>query len=221
VLYAVKGALGDDGLEDFLAWSSKSRKDVPERSEREYRAAKPTKIGAGTIYYLAQQYGWHRPSPVVGEPDPWPDPVNLFAELTAAPFEASDVPPELGEYPRLFAEQTGIDLSIMLTAAVVAAATAIPDHMQVCAAEASRWFTQPRLWALVIGAPGAGKSPGQREMLRPLWKIHSERDSEWRESVKRMEREAKENSDARPEPKPPRPRVIVGDTTLRQGRSAG
>jgi len=61
VLYATKGALGDDGLDDFLHWSAKSAKDRPELSAHEYRAARPTKIGAGTIYYLAQLHGWKRP----------------------------------------------------------------------------------------------------------------------------------------------------------------
>ncbi len=137
--------------------------------------------------------------------EPWPDPVNVFAELGAPPFQATDAPPELADYPRLYAECTGIDLSIMLVSAVAAAAAAIPDQIQVCGAASSRWFAQPRLWALVIGAPGAGKSPGQREMLSPLWKLHSDLDNSWRESIRSLTDE---------DPRPPRPRVIVGDTTL-------
>jgi hypothetical protein len=49
VLYATKGALGEDGLDDFLRWSAKSSKDKPEFSTHEYRAALPKKCGAGTI----------------------------------------------------------------------------------------------------------------------------------------------------------------------------
>jgi len=62
VLYAVKGALGDEGIEDFKRWSAKSAKDEPEFSAREYHAARPTKYGAGTIFFLAQQHGWKRPA---------------------------------------------------------------------------------------------------------------------------------------------------------------
>lgn len=61
VLLATKGAPGDEGLEDFVRWSAKSAKDVPEFSERAYRAARRARIGAGTIYFLAQQHGWKRP----------------------------------------------------------------------------------------------------------------------------------------------------------------
>jgi putative DNA primase/helicase len=61
VLYATKGALGDEGLDDFLHWSAKSAaKDKPENSTREYRAARPLKIGAGSIFYLAREAGWGR-----------------------------------------------------------------------------------------------------------------------------------------------------------------
>jgi hypothetical protein len=64
VLYAVKGALGDAGLDDFLSWSAKSEaKHVPSFAEKEYRAAKPRRIGAGTIFFLAERCGWKRPAP--------------------------------------------------------------------------------------------------------------------------------------------------------------
>ena len=137
--------------------------------------------------------------------EPWPDPVNLFAELGALPFTADDVPAELGLYPRMYADVTGLDITIMLVSAVVAAAAAVPDQIQICASSASGWFAQSRLWALVIGAPGAGKSPGEREMLAPLWALHSDLDTQWRKAVEELPDE---------EPKPPRPRVIVGDATL-------
>lgn len=140
-----------------------------------------------------------------GEAIEWAAPMNLFAELSAPPFEPRELPEELSAYPRLYASQTGIDINITLTAAVAAAAAAICDNIQVCADSSSRYFAQPRVWILNIGAPGAGKTPGQREMLAPLWELHSERDAEWRAAIRNL---------AEDEPKPPRPRVILGDTTL-------
>jgi hypothetical protein len=76
VLYATKGALGEDGIEDFLRWSVKSSKDVPAFSTREYCAARPTKIGAGTLYHLAAQQGWKR------------DPTNGADQWELPPVEA-------------------------------------------------------------------------------------------------------------------------------------
>ena len=63
ILYAVKGALGERGRADFLKWSAKSKKDVPDFAAKEYSPARPSKIGAGTIYYLAQRHGWTRRRP--------------------------------------------------------------------------------------------------------------------------------------------------------------
>ncbi len=136
----------------------------------------------------------------------WPEPVNVLAELSASSFTASDLTPELSAYPLLYSEQTGIDPTITLLAAVVAAAAAIPDQIQLCGASRSNWFAQPRLWGLVVGAPGSGKTPGQREMLAPLWRLHKELDDAWRAEVAGLPED---------EPKtPPRPRVIVADATL-------
>jgi hypothetical protein len=60
--YAIKGALGDDGLNDWMAWSAKSDKHDETESLKTWKAAKPERIGAGTIFHLAKQFGWVRPS---------------------------------------------------------------------------------------------------------------------------------------------------------------
>jgi len=75
ICYAVKGALGDDGEPDFLAWSAKSSKHDEEFSIQQFRAAQPHSIGAGTIFWLAGQHGWQRPRPVTVE--------DFFAYLPA------------------------------------------------------------------------------------------------------------------------------------------
>ncbi len=59
---ALKGALGQDGRELFLAWSAQSAKDMPEATIRAWASFQPTGIGAGTIYHLARERGWH-PAP--------------------------------------------------------------------------------------------------------------------------------------------------------------
>jgi hypothetical protein len=163
--------------------------------------ARETPTAANVVTWAAMM----RDANGAGEVDPWPEPVNLFAELGAVPFTAEDVPGALSAYPRSYAAQTGLDLNIMLVAAIVAAAACIPDQIQLCASSTTRWFAQPRLWALVIAEPGAGKTPGEREMLAPLWDLHSTLDKQWREEVAALPED---------DPKPPRPRVIVGDATL-------
>jgi hypothetical protein len=59
--YAVKAALGDDGFDAFDAWSQKYP-DYDARATRQlFECARPKKIGAGTIYHLAEKAGWQRP----------------------------------------------------------------------------------------------------------------------------------------------------------------
>lgn len=55
---ALKGAVGAAGADLFAEWSSRSAKDVPAATLKAWNGFKPTNIGAGTIYYYAQQYGW-------------------------------------------------------------------------------------------------------------------------------------------------------------------
>lgn len=140
-------------------------------------------------------------------PQPWPEPVNILKELAAPPFEATDLPDVLAAYPIAYAEQTGIDRSITLTAAVSAAAAALSDEFQVVADSSTRWMQSPRLWVLTIGRPGAGKTPGQREMISPLWALQRELLAEHSKLVRDLPDEERKNA-------PPRPHVVVADTTI-------
>lgn len=55
---ALKGAVGDAGAGLFAAWSARSIKDGPMATTKAWASFRPEKIGAGTIYAYAQQYGW-------------------------------------------------------------------------------------------------------------------------------------------------------------------
>ncbi len=145
----------------------------------------------------------------------WPVPVNLFSELSARPFEPAMVPAVIGRYPVAYAAATGIDPSITLVSAVVAAAAALTDRFQICGNSATAWFQQARLWALVIGEPGAGKSPAQRQMLAPLWQIHAEQDAGWHRECDAVDARNRALPRGELEEKiPARPRVLVGDGTI-------
>lgn len=58
VLYATKGALHEDGHSVFMAWSAKSPKHNQAFAEREWRKAKPTQLGAGSLIWMARSLGW-------------------------------------------------------------------------------------------------------------------------------------------------------------------
>lgn len=62
---ALKGALGDAGEALYARWSAQSSKDVPVTTARSWRSYRPVSVGAGTIYYLAEQQGWACPPHLV------------------------------------------------------------------------------------------------------------------------------------------------------------
>ena len=58
VLYAAKGALREEGYAIFMNWSAKSSKHNQDFAEREWRKAKPTQLGAGSLLWVAKSLGW-------------------------------------------------------------------------------------------------------------------------------------------------------------------
>lgn len=56
---AIKGALGDAGWPLFERWSGSSQKFEPKTTAQAWRSFAPQRIGAGTLYKLALDNGWH------------------------------------------------------------------------------------------------------------------------------------------------------------------
>jgi hypothetical protein len=147
------------------------------------------------------------PPPLPNSPDDWPDPINFFpGKLEAPPFDGTEAPAGLAEYPAFFAQHSGFDISGLLCAAVTSAAACIPDQIQICVNSATRWFAPPILWGLTIASSGVGKTPVQDAITRPLWGLHKELYENWKAQC-----DAQAEDD---ETKIPQPRVIVSDVTI-------
>jgi hypothetical protein len=139
------------------------------------------------------------------EVEAWPDPVNFLQELSAAPFERADVPAEIGDYAFAYAVQTGIDPTISVLAAVVAAGAALSDDFKLVADSGTGWMQPARLWGLTLAPSGAGKSPAHSAMLRPLHDLQRDLYAEYQSAVKGLADDAQ---------KPPRPRIAIADATV-------
>ena len=63
--HAVKAALGDEGLPEFIAWSAKSKKHDETTTREKWNGLRSRehgpRRGAGSIFWLAQQHGWKWP----------------------------------------------------------------------------------------------------------------------------------------------------------------
>jgi hypothetical protein len=102
---ALYGALADDGLPLFDNWSRLSNKyggkgDSPARRWAAYRRSPPAQLGAGTIYHIAQSYGWRCPTEMTLAPTPegeQPDLSGLLAlgsstNAPSAPIPETELP---------------------------------------------------------------------------------------------------------------------------------
>lgn len=82
---AIKAACGDEGRDLWLDWSTSSAKSgasgKSDTAAKRWASAKPRNIGAGSIYYRAQQRGWVPPSDLILNGD--------AAELAAQPHRAA------------------------------------------------------------------------------------------------------------------------------------
>lgn len=87
-----------EGLEAWEAWSAKSGKHDPKGCEERwnhYRASPPSKIGAGTIFFLARAAGWQGRGgrPDRAEPPPFAERAEAEAPPTPPKQEPSASPP--------------------------------------------------------------------------------------------------------------------------------
>lgn len=113
MLNAIKAALGEAGLDLWLDWSKSSSKSgasgKSDTAEKRWKTAKPREIGAGTIYYQAEQRGWIPETDLIlngsvaADPDA-PHPAAAFLArygggddggVPAEPLPAVPVPKEL------------------------------------------------------------------------------------------------------------------------------
>jgi len=134
----------------------------------------------------------------------WPEPLNIFSSMAAPAFRRGDFPRLIADYADPFARAAGFDFSGVAVACVVAAAGVIPDHVRLLLARNSSWFESPRLWSLLLGAPGSAKSPIIRAATRPVIDLHRRLVEQW----------VRENPDPDPETATPKPAAFTSDATI-------
>jgi hypothetical protein len=136
------------------------------------------------------------------EPAP---PVNILADFAAPPLDAGDFPPVLRDYAELLARAVGHDVSAYLAAMLGAVAGMLDDGIRLCLDERTEWYESPRAWVLLIGPPGAAKSPGIKGATDPLVELHTQLRDRWHADCAAL---------AEGETRPPMPALFVSDATI-------
>jgi hypothetical protein len=131
-------------------------------------------------------------------------PKDILRKTVVAPFSFDEVPRPIADLAREFSSATGFDRSGIIVAATVAAASVIDDRYQLAVNAASNWFESARLWAVLIGAPSAGKTPTIRCASDAIKRMHDMAVAQWLHEIK----------DEPPETCPPRPALYTSDATI-------
>lgn len=174
----------EQALQLWNEWSATAQ--VKYQGEREimtqwfsFKPDKATAVKLGTLFHIAKQHGWQRPTPDVSE---------LFKKTevpTTAPLDVIDglrpKPPEMNMdlWPDILrqrsievSEGVGCDPLVPLFAGLAAVCGVVDAQIRL---ELMPGFkVPPVLWVMTIGDPADKKSPGSRPMLSPLKNIEAE-----------------------------------------------
>lgn len=106
-------------------------------------------------------------------------PIDILRTAAAPPLRADDVPEVLARFATAQAQATGFDVSILLAAGIGAAAAMLTDEVRLLVDSRAGWFESGRLWIAIVAGPGAGKSPGSKAALAPVFAVHRELVAAW------------------------------------------
>jgi len=168
-------------FEVWNGWSAKGSKYPGERAIwqqwRSFHTDKGNVVTVGTLFQLARDAGWVRPTPDAATlfsavtPTPPTDIKQLLRPTPPAP--PLDIwPPLLAQRAREVADGVGCDPLVPLWAGLGAISGAVDAQTRL---ELMPGFkVPPVLWLMTLGEPADKKSPGSRPMIEPLKTI--ERD---------------------------------------------
>ena len=174
----------EQALQLWNEWSAQSPAKYP--GERgiltqwaSFRNDKTTAVKLGTLFHIAKQHGWQRPTP---------DAAALFNKVDTPPMAPVDVmqglrppPPEMDMtlWPSILqtraneiAESVGCDPLVPLFAGLSAVCGVVDARIRL---ELMPGFkVPPVLWLMTLGDPADKKSPGSRPMLTAIKDIEAE-----------------------------------------------
>ena len=139
-----------------------------------FKSTKKNLMTISTLFYLAHQNGWVRPTPDVssmfqGVAPAKPTDIMSVFKPQPPEIDLSLMPPILARRAKEVGDGVGCDPAVPLWAGLAAVCGAIDARTRL---ELNPTFlVPPVLWLMTIGDPASKKSPGSRPMLKPLTNI--------------------------------------------------
>jgi len=185
---------GDKALHIWREWSRPSTKYPGDRGIlaqwRSFRDGKTVSVTLGTLFDLARQGGWVRPTPdassLFGPVVPKP-PTDIMSVLKPVPPPVDlDLWPEiLGHRAREVSDGVGCDPLVPLWAGLGAISGVMDSRSRL---ELMPGFqVPPVLWLMTIGAPADKKSPGSWPMIEPITAIEQADRQRYAQAVQQWE----------------------------------
>ena len=187
VAAAIKAAIGEEGRDLWLDWSKSSSKSgrsgKSDTAERRWRTLRPHSVGAGKIYWLAEQRGWV-PDPALtlngasAEQARLPHPAAaMLAKITPAPQPPSPPPKPYRVPPELLQVDGALKLFVeYATASSVSPQPFLALGAAIClvGAIAGRRYRTPtdlrsNIYAIGIADSGGGKDHARRCAKRAIY----------------------------------------------------
>ncbi len=111
-----------------------------------------------------------------GKPtDEWSEPKALPSGLLpVAPFDLSFLPESIAPWVADIADRMQCPLDFVAIPAMVALGAVLGRKIAIHPESKTDWFEVPNLWGLVIGPPGAMKSPAMREAMKPIRRLEAQ-----------------------------------------------
>lgn len=166
----------DEAFKIWDDWSARGEKYKGQRETytqwRSFRSEKNQIVTLGTLYHLASQYGWIRPtqdaSTLFADVSAMVPPGDVLATMKAAPpeIDLSLWPTVLARRAQEVSDTIGCDPIVPLWAGLGAACGAVDARSRLDLMPGFQ--VPPVLWLMTVGDPGDKKSPGSKPMLAPL-----------------------------------------------------
>jgi Protein of unknown function (DUF3987) len=158
------------------------------------------------------------------------------------PFTPGLLPDSIRAYVMDIADRQQAPPDFAAVTALCGLAAVIGNRVRVHPKQNDDWEVVPNLWGAIIGRPSAMKSPAMQAALAPIYALEDELREKWEEEIKAVEiedalsgldaKDAKKKAEkalksgdregargilanlVEGDDKPPRPRIVVNDTTV-------
>ena len=184
----VAGEQTGQDAQAMTMWDEWSKGSPKYKGEREimqqwssFKSDKPSVVRLGTLYHMAKEAGWQRPTPdvtqlfkAIEDKTPLPEPSKVIKSLRPPPpsVDLSLFPPILATRAQEVATSVGCDPLVPLWAGLSAACGVAHAESRLQINDSFK--VPPVLWLMTIGDPSDKKSPGSRPMFGVLEDLERE-----------------------------------------------